>query len=122
MAPHIGNVVIDCANPQNLAQFWQEVLSYNRRISEADFVVLEDPSGKGITLFLNQVPEPKIGKNRVHVDLTVEDHAQEVQRLKELGASQIQTFEYDNVIWSVMADPEGNEFCCAEHRKPSTVS
>jgi hypothetical protein len=101
-----------------LAQFWQEALGYDRRISEPNFIVLKDPSATGITLFLNQVPEPKVGKNRVHVDLTVEDHANEVRRLTALGASELQTFEYDHVVWSVMADPEGNEFCCAEHKTP----
>ena len=79
-------------------------------------MVLEDPSATGITLFLNRVPEPKNGKNRVHVDLTVDDHSREVQRLIDLGATQQEMFEYEHVIWSIMADPEGNEFCCAEHR------
>jgi hypothetical protein len=120
MVARIGNVVIDSAEPEKLAQFWQEALAYDRSISEPHFVVLEDPAGVGISIFLNQVPEPKAGKNRVHIDLLVSSHTDEVQRLQALGASQIQTFEYENVIWSIMTDPEGNEFCCAQHRSPGT--
>jgi predicted enzyme related to lactoylglutathione lyase len=62
------------------------------------------------------MPEPKVGKNRVHVDFTTEDREAEVARLVELGA----TVSYDQVgvvpglDWTTLADPEGNVFCVGE--------
>jgi hypothetical protein len=53
------------------------------------------------------VPEPKAAKNRVHVDLASKDPEGEIARLKELGARELARFP----AWTVMADPEGNEFC-----------
>lgn len=61
-----------------------------------------------------KVPEPKVVKNRVHLDLHVADMAAEVKRLLGLGATRIGMGEdEDGDVWAVMADPEGNEFCVA---------
>ena len=66
--------------------------------------------GPGPTTFVQQVPEPKVTKNRVHVDLETGDRPAEVQRLTKLGASVLDS--YDG--WTVMLDPEGNEFCVSD--------
>ncbi len=58
------------------------------------------------------MPEPKVVKNRVHLDLRGESMAAEVERLQGLGATFIAERSLgEDVRWTVMADPEGNEFC-----------
>jgi Glyoxalase-like domain len=65
------------------------------------------------------VPESKVSKNRIHLDLasTSDEHqAALVARLEELGARRIDIGQPDDVSWVVMADPEGNELCVVSHR------
>jgi hypothetical protein len=84
---------------------------------------LVDPSGRGPRLFFQRVPEPKTAKNRVHLDLgsgggpgiPVEQQRAAVdaavERLQQLGATFVERSEELGVVWAVMHDPEGNEFC-----------
>ena len=63
-------------------------------------------------LFFTEVPEPKAGKNRVHVDLVADEGVDdEVIRLEGLGATLRNWAEEEGNVWCVMLDPEGNEFC-----------
>ena len=63
-------------------------------------------------LFFTEVPEPKVAKNRLHLDVVAEEDLEaEVERLETLGASIHNWAEGDSGIWCVMRDPEGNEFC-----------
>ena len=64
-------------------------------------------------LFL-AVPEPKTAKNRLHLDLETDDRAAEVARLVELGATHVADHDEWGISWSVLTDPEGNEFCIAD--------
>ena len=106
-------MVVDCASPATLGTFWAAALRYLMQGSpptvEDAFVAIIDPLGVGPELGFQRVPEPKLVKNRVHLDLRVTDRAAEVERLVALGASAGTT--YDDGAWTVMADPEGNEFC-----------
>lgn len=137
-------VVFDCADPYGLATFWSEALHY--RIPEPpaphatwdeylaaegvppeewnDASVAEDPEGTGPRLYFQRVPEGKITKNRVHLDLNVGGGASvpleerrtrvdaEVARLKALGATDERgSMERHGQYWVRMNDPEGNEFC-----------
>ena len=109
-------VVLDCADAERLADFWSAALGYPRRQAVTQFVVLSPPEGETRpTLILQQVPEPKGVKNRMHMDLHAADRDAAVERLAALGARKIQ--EQPNCIgdycWYLMADPEGNEFCVA---------
>jgi len=136
-------VTFDCANPDNQATFWAEVLGYKKQeppqgyttwpdflraqhVPEEiweDFSAIVDPAKAGSRIFFQKVPEPKISKNRVHLDVNVGDgeglppqeHRQkvqrEVERLTGLGASKLREAEERGENWVVMADPEGNEFC-----------
>ncbi|MDI3422501.1 VOC family protein [Streptomyces luteolus] len=72
-------------------------------------------AGLGRRLLFNQVPEPKTGKNRVHLDLHVgaEQRADEVARLEGLGARVVRAVDEPGGSWVTMQDPEGNEFCVA---------
>ena len=60
-------------------------------------------------LSLQLVPEPRAGKNRLHLDLFTGDLAGEVDRIRDLGAVEVRRFDDDG--WVVLADPDGNQFC-----------
>jgi hypothetical protein len=78
-------------------------------------VFLARPVNGGPMLGLQRVPEPRTGKNRVHVDLTGSRRATEVPRLVELGATVIDERQMPGLTWTVLTDPEGNEFCIGDH-------
>lgn len=142
-------VTVDCADPDRLARFWAEALGYRMPDPPGGHATweealqafgvpedqwnsasaLEDPEGKGPRIYFQQVPETKVAKNRMHLDLNVgggqdvpveERRARvdaEVARLKALGAtdergaiSKSSEFE-PSAYWVRMNDPEGNEFC-----------
>jgi predicted enzyme related to lactoylglutathione lyase len=106
-------IVLDCRDPDRLAQFWVDAISYRRSDSAEPYVVLVDANGTGPDIVLQRVAEPKIGKNRMHLDIRVEDLDQEVARLTSLGAQRVQPdiIQEAGFRWVIMADPEDNEFC-----------
>jgi hypothetical protein len=70
-----------------MSAFWQEALGYvPREPAEDGWVVLRDPAGNRVNVSLQQVPEPRSGKNRLHVDLYTDDQEGEVERLLAIGA------------------------------------
>ena len=136
-------VTFDCGDPAALAGFWAEVLGYvvqppppgfdtwdqaldawgvpaDQRHSRSALV---DPDGQGSRIFLQQVPEGKTAKNRVHLDVRAAPGLEgeermtaleaECDRLVALGAQRVARFEADQAGSGhiVMLDPEGNEFC-----------
>jgi predicted enzyme related to lactoylglutathione lyase len=106
-------LVLDCKEPARLAVFWREALDYRDHYTDATLSVLVPREGSGSPLLLQAVPEPKAGKNRMHIDIVAADIETEVGRLQELGARRIdkgvQSFE--GTHWVRMSDPEQNEFC-----------
>ena len=68
------------------------------------------------TWLFARVPEPKTAKNRMHVDLAAPDREAEVARLVELGATRVADIDEWGYQWTVLQDPEGNEFCVAQSR------
>jgi hypothetical protein len=109
-------VCIDTTDPARLAPFWEAALGWRRTYDTADEVVLEPPEGSpedGVSpdlLFL-RVPEDKVTKNRLHIDLRPDDQAAEVARLEGLGARRVSVGQGTDVSWVVLADPDGNELC-----------
>ena len=134
-------VAIDCVDPGALAAFWAAALpgyalqdpppgfdSWEAFL-EAQNVPQEEWNsrsaivGDGPRLFFQRVPEPKTTKNRVHLDLhagggpsvPVEEQRTNVRaavaRLEKLGATFVEEHEELGVVWAVLTDPEGNEFC-----------
>jgi hypothetical protein len=137
-------ITIDCADPAKLAEFWVLALGYELEPPPPGFASWEewaahlgapegerdngasvvDPEAVGPRLVFQQVPEPKVGKNRLHLDVKVgggrtrpwEERwarvTEAVDRLTAAGAAVVSTHELrgrpDHVV---MADPEGNEFC-----------
>jgi uncharacterized protein YndB with AHSA1/START domain len=106
----IANITIDCHDPAQLAGFWAAAPGYVPAGGGRDWAVLEEPTGAGPRLLFLRVPEPKAGKNRVHLDLNVEDRQAAAARLIALGACHLRTV-LEGAGWLVLADPEGNEFC-----------
>lgn len=104
---------LDCCDLQRTAAFWQSAAGLTvDGVVEDRFVAL---AGHGIVLTLQRVAEPKTVKNRMHLDLLVDDIEAEVQRLESLGASRRTPTARQEFgqRWFVLADPEGNEFCLA---------
>ncbi|HVN50800.1 MAG TPA: VOC family protein [Acidimicrobiales bacterium] len=114
MAASVGYLVIDSQDPIGLTPFWCGLLGVGvgTTIGDGQFVVLE-PTPDGLTVGFQQVPEPKSGKNRLHLDLVVEDLDTATAEVEELGGRWLdprQTYELEGFRWRCMADPEGNEF------------
>lgn len=107
--------VLDTNDAQRAAAFWSAALGFEHSEDDSPYVELKDPQGRWPTLLLQQVPEPKAGKNRMHLDMVVPDVHAEVTRLLRLGAvQQREPYEEFGHRLVVMADPEGNEFCVVQ--------
>ena len=114
-------VTFDCRDPEALAKFWAAVLGYDVRKVEADtWAYTKDPDGTGPPLFFQRVPESKVVKNRVHLDVRApagdegDRRAQvdaEVDRIVALGGRRDHDVTDEAGYFVVMNDPEGNEFC-----------
>ncbi|MDQ3941274.1 MAG: VOC family protein [Actinomycetota bacterium] len=107
MEMKIGGVGIDCADLDGMTAFWSGALAYEVARRDGAYAALKDPAGRGPVLFMQKVPEPKIGKNRLHIDLYTTEMEGEAARLIDLGAGHKKDFDG----WIVLTDPEGNEFC-----------
>jgi predicted enzyme related to lactoylglutathione lyase len=104
----IVDIVIDCTDPELVATFWESLLGRPIVGRKGPYVWLKrlrDGAGLGF----QRVVEPKMGKNRVHLDISGPDISALKDRIEALGGQQIH--EYDEGGFLVMADPEGNEFC-----------
>ena len=141
--PTSFQVVIDCGDPALVARFWAAALGYVVQpppegyatweafleatgVPKADWnkaSAVVDPAGTRPRLYFQRVPEGKVVKNRVHLDLSVSGGPEvaldvrrgrvdaEVERLRGLGARIFRPVEEWGEYWVVMQDPEGNEFC-----------
>jgi predicted enzyme related to lactoylglutathione lyase len=111
-----GDICIDCIDPHRVAHFWAAALGYTIRPTDVapppdESIALHPPEG-GLRLWCNKVPEPKVVKNRVHIDINLPDR-EEMVRLQRLGARVLQEIRdaEGRLRWTIMADPEGNKFC-----------
>ncbi|GAA5166824.1 VOC family protein [Ornithinimicrobium tianjinense] len=130
-------IVVDSLDPQAQARWWAQVLDWTTVYDTPDEAVIvprhaleEHEQGpvthldtwmrRGQGLVFVPVPEGKTLKNRLHIDLaphTSQDRDAEIQRLLELGATKVDVGQdVDKVSWTVLADPEGNEFCVLSSR------
>ncbi|MDI6910135.1 VOC family protein [Nocardioides sp.] len=132
MTSRITELSVDCADPAALARFWAAVLDYAVLDEEPDLVEI-GPAGRvdeqllaevrtgpvTPTIFFARVPEEKVVKNRLHLDLSPvdTDRDTEVARLEALGARRTDLAPTDST-WVVMLDPEGNEFCVLRSLAP----
>jgi catechol 2,3-dioxygenase-like lactoylglutathione lyase family enzyme len=107
----LKHVVVDCAVPRLAAEFWRELLGGElEHDAQEDAWSLEGAAGVPFdSLDFVRVPEPKMVKNRIHWDVTLGESAA-VADLVERGAQVLRPQDAE-LAWTVMADPEGNEFC-----------
>jgi len=113
MSLRVTEVVIDCADHGRVVDFWAAALGYERREVNEQYVALVPPEREPghPPLLFQKVPEPKVVKNRVHLDFVAEVMPDEVARLVALGATVLAERSLGDFAWTVLADPEGNEFC-----------
>jgi hypothetical protein len=123
MTVQLASVTFDCADALVVARFWSAALDRPLDADPTtDFASIGvRPPGASPSWMFAKVPEGKTAKNRVHVDLTATDRRAEVDRLIGLGAERMQDVEEWGFSWTVMHDPEGNEFCVAESHSPSVA-
>jgi predicted enzyme related to lactoylglutathione lyase len=124
MAVRLVQIAIDALDDAVVGRFWAAALGWDVS-SEGPGVTNVEPPGltypdpSAVCVDVVAVPEPKTGKNRVHVDLATTSAAHQaelVARLRELGAAPVDVGQGGGVPWVVLADPEGNEFCVLEPR------
>ena len=137
MASRLTEISLDCHDPDRLADFWTAALDWVVLDREPALVEI-GPAGRddgalldavrtgpvAPTMFLAQVAEDKVVKNRLHLDLSPIDRSrdEEVARLLELGATHADVGQTGEESWVVLADPEGNEFCVLRSLAPEHFS
>jgi hypothetical protein len=104
---------VDCRDPRLLADFWSAALGYPLGDADEESASIVPAEGApGWTMLFFVVPEGKSVKNRLHLDLSPPaTMAAEVDRLLEAGATMQGRVDEGQSFWTVMLDPEGNEFC-----------
>jgi hypothetical protein len=103
------DLCVDAADPRLLGRFWAAALGLDAHDLDDGDVVLRGATPQH-TVWVNAVPEPRTVKNRLHLDV----HARSVAELLDLGATVLTELER----WTVMADPEGGEFCAFVRAEP----
>jgi hypothetical protein len=112
MPPKVDTLTVDCADPRLLASFWTRALGYELKEAQDDWSEIVDPASRGWPILFNVVPDDKRVKNRLHLDLRPpRSMDEEVQRLETAGATMQRRVDEGGSFWTVMQDPEGNEFC-----------
>jgi predicted enzyme related to lactoylglutathione lyase len=113
-------VVFDCADPAALAGFWHEVLGGSDPVTRNEGWAFFD-SPTGLRIAFQRVPEGKSAKNRLHLDVAVDDVADGAEAAVRLGATMVGAIHTDSAgSFQVLLDPEGNEWCVvrAAHKPP----
>lgn len=106
------HLVLDCNDPQSLAPFWATALNFEALWSFEQYIGLGRADAP-LMLLLQQVPEAKSVKNRMHIDIPTPDIEAKVAELVAAGATRLDegVSELGPARWVRMADPQGNEFC-----------
>ena len=108
----VDSLTFDCRDPAKVGTFWATVLGYEVVEIDGEGAEIRDPSGAGWRIIFLVVPEGNSVKNRLHLDLRpTSSMAEEIERVSALGASQHRYVTEGGSFWTVMLDPEGNEFC-----------
>ena len=114
----VAAICTDCRDPAVLARFWSQSAGWTVIYQEDGFAGLRSPAGTGPFLEFLRNPDAKQVKNRLHPDLAPEksdDRDAELARLLGAGATRVDVGQGE-VPWTVLADPEGNEFCLLSSR------
>ena len=113
MPVRLHHIVIDAHDLPTLARFWTQALGWKVLSERENEIVIGTDENAPVGICFMPVTDQKIVKNRVHLDITTEaqDRDQEIDRLLGLGAQRADIGQTGEESWTVLADPEGNEFC-----------
>jgi predicted enzyme related to lactoylglutathione lyase len=107
-------LTIDCADLDRMTAFYAAALGYVPKGAAAQYASMVAADGAGPKLVFQRVDEPKVVKNRMHLDLIVDDIEAEAARFVSLGATRGESFAELGIHWIAMHDPEGNEVCLCD--------
>ena len=122
MPVRLHHIVIDAHDLPGLARFWTRALGWNVLSEREREIVIGTDDNAPVGICFMPVSDPKTVKNRLHLDLTTgaEDRVQEIERLLALGARRVDIGQTGTESWTVLADPEGNEFCVIRPKETLT--
>ncbi len=122
----LHHIVIDARDLGRLARFWSQVLDW-RILSEREREIVIGPDdGAHLGICFMPSPDDKVVKNRVHLDLnpgadaSPTEREDEIERILALGARRVDVGQRGDETWTVLADPEGNEFCVVRPKRTLT--
>ena len=108
-------VSFDANDVESLARFWSAATGGELNADGLPYFGEVQPRNDAVPrIIVVQVPEPRMEKNRVHIEFQVPDLDSERASLEALGATFVARHEWEGHAWLVMADPEGNQFCLLE--------
>lgn len=108
--PRLVAVTIDCNDLERMAAFWSELLTVEVRAIEDGFAFLTAPSGSGVSIWLQKVPEQSSEKARIHLDLASSDLEETLAVVTRIGGTVGAAHEWHGYEWRQCFDPEGNVF------------
>lgn len=108
--PLLVAVTIDCNDLEGMTAFWSGVLGVEVAHVEEPFSFLAHAPDRKVTVWLQRVPEPRVGKNRIHLDFAVPDLEATEARVVRLGGTLGERQSFHEFVWRVCEDPEGNVF------------
>ena len=113
MPVRLHHIVIDSHDLPALARFWTRALGWKILSEREHEIVIGPDENAPVGMCFMPVTDPKTAKNRVHLDVTAsaQDRDQEIERLLALGARRVDIGQSGAESWTVLSDPEGNEFC-----------
>lgn len=115
--PTILASTIDCNDLEVMTAFWAGLLEVESQIHEP-FGFLAPSDGRRATIWLQRVPEPRSGKNRVHLDFVAKDLGAACDRVVALGGAVGEQSEWQGFLWKTCTDPEGNSFDIMQAQQP----
>ena len=121
MLGSVDEVVIDCSHPRELARFWSAVLGGEVGERDADWCYILPPGWTQLSF--QRVPETKTIKNRLHIDVAVDDLVSAIEQAERIGAHRVGEVQHTGSgTFQVLQDPEGNEWCLVVPRAAPRTS
>ena len=123
MPVRLHHIVVDAHDLPGLAGFWTQALGWKVLSERENEIVIGTDENAPVGMCFMPVTDPKTVKNRLHLDLTssAADRDREIDRLLALGAQRVDIGQTGAESWTVLADPEGNEYCVVRRRTRSSV-
>ena len=116
MSGVVSGITIDCLDPGRLAAFWGALLGREETPALPGWRQLGNHGDPATRINFQPVAEPKLGKTRIHLDVTVGDIDEGIRSVLRLGGRETgERHDYDEGVVVVMGDPEGNEFCLVQY-------